>query len=298
MYDPDQPPSPPEQPPLAPADGPPQTAGERRPAPEAVIPVWADQPGQPPAPAGSPPDQPPPPVPARQPLGRVHTAALLAVGVAVVVVLVARDVVGPETVRTLAVLFVSVILHEVSHGVVALGFGDDTAKRAGRLTLNPVAHVDVFGTIILPTMLVLANAPPFGWAKPVPVNPSRLRSPRNHTVVVSLAGPAVNIVLALVAAVVLRSVLPGEDPEHLSVAAQIFISMGIINVVLAVFNLIPIPPLDGSAVIERLLPAQWWPRYLHLRQYSMLLLLALVFMVPGGLDPIFDPAVRFWARLI
>ncbi|MGI8686294.1 MAG: site-2 protease family protein, partial [Acidimicrobiales bacterium] len=116
--------------------------------------------------------------------------------VVVVAVLIVRDVVTTHTVLLLAVLFGSVILHEVSHGVVALRFGDDTAKRAGRLTLNPISHVDPFGTIILPVILVLVGSSPFGWAKPVPVNPSRMRSPRNHSLLVSLAGPATNIVLA------------------------------------------------------------------------------------------------------
>ena len=104
----------------------------------------------------------------------------------------------------LAVLVPSVILHEVSHGVVANHFGDDTAKRAGRLTLNPLAHIDPFGTVILPIILSLSGFGAFGYAKPVPVTVSRLRNPRQHSLYVSLVGPAVNIALALAAAVALR----------------------------------------------------------------------------------------------
>lgn len=234
-----------------------------------------------------------------QPLDRRRALGLLALAIAVVAVLVVRDVIGTDTVLILGALFASVILHEVSHGAVALGLGDDTAKKAGRLTLNPVSHVDVFGTLILPAILVLAGAPPFGWAKPVPVNPSRLRSPRNHTVVVSLAGPAVNIALALVAALALRAVIPdlgfrGRQP----LTTELLINFGVVNVVLAVFNLIPIPPLDGSAVVERLLPARWWPGYLRVRQYSMALLLVLVLALPGALNRLFDPAIEGWVRLI
>src|SRR5207237_10455946 len=103
-----------------------------------------------------------------------------------------------------AVLIPSVILHEVSHGWVALAFGDDTAKRAGRLTLNPIAHVDPFGTIILPLLLSLSGIGAFGYAKPVPVNPRNLRNPRQHSLYVSLAGPLTNITLALIAGLVLR----------------------------------------------------------------------------------------------
>lgn len=234
----------------------------------------------------------------KPPEGR-RRLGLLAIGVAVVIALIIRDVVTTNTVLILSVLFGSVILHEVSHGVVALRFGDDTAKKAGRLTLNPISHIDVFGTLILPAILVLAGSSPFGWAKPVPVTPSRLRSPRNHTVLVSLAGPATNIVLALAAALALRAVLPtGDIRGGLPVGTELLINLGLVNVVLAVFNLIPIPPLDGSAMVERLLPAAWWPGYLKLRQYSMGLLLVLVLLLPNALDRVFEPAIRFWADLV
>jgi Zn-dependent protease len=180
----------------------------------------------------------------------------------------------------------------VSHGVVALVFGDDTAKRAGRLTLNPIRHVDPFGTIVLPAMLVLAGQPAFGWAKPVPVNPRALRNPRQQSLFVSLAGPVTNITLAVLAAIALRVFQPGGD------AFRALAAFGIVNVVLAAFNLIPIPPLDGSALIERVLPRQWWPSYLKFRQYSMGLLLLLGLVVPGALRRVFDPALDLWSKLL
>lgn len=159
------------------------------------------------------------------------------------------------------------------------------------MTLNPLRHIDLFGTVILPLMLVFAGQPAFGWAKPVPVNPRAMRDPRNHSLLTSLAGPATNIVLALVAGAVL-AVTTGVDGPRRFVWA-----VGVINVVLAAFNLIPLPPLDGSAVVERLLPHRWWPPYLRLRQYSMGLLLVLVLVVPGALNGVFEPALDLWNSL-
>ncbi|MDQ1373055.1 MAG: hypothetical protein QOJ09_393 [Actinomycetota bacterium] len=212
---------------------------------------------------------------------------------------------GRDQIIFFAALIPSVILHEVSHGAVAYLFGDDTAKRAGRLTLNPIAHIDPFGTIILPAILILTAGSAFGYARPVPVSPSRMRSPRNHGLLTSLAGPAVNIVLVVLTLVVMRSALSNEyqivgnrialrDNWLLHVVYQV----GLVNVFLAVFNLIPIPPLDGSAVVERLLPARLWPSYLRIRQYGMLFLFVLIFWSGGVLSKIFDPAVRFWFSLL
>ena len=192
----------------------------------------------------------------------------------------------------LGVLVPAIILHEVSHGVVALAFGDDTAKKAGRLTLNPIAHVDPVGSVALPLLLAVAGAPVFGWAKPVPVNPRNLRHPRQETLLVSLAGPATNIVLAIGAAGVLRTA------THSSLPIDVALQFGIINVVLATFNLIPIPPLDGSAIIERFLPANWWPGWLRLRQYSFAILFLLVFLLPGNyLGRLFDFSLNLWGHL-
>jgi Zn-dependent protease len=206
-----------------------------------------------------------------------------------------------EDLIRLGVLFPSVILHEVSHGWIALVFGDDTAKRAGRLTLNPIAHVDPFGTVILPALLIFTTGSAFGYARPVPVSPSRMRSPRNHGLLTSLGGPAVNIALALISAMLIRFVLIDQfnvGLDHAPILARIVFEAGYVNVILAAFNLIPIPPLDGSAVVERLLPARLWPGYLRFRQYSMLLLFALIFWSGGALSRVFNPALDFWFHLL
>ena len=202
-----------------------------------------------------------------------------------------------------AVLVPSVILHEVSHGAVANAFGDDTAKRAGRLTLNPLAHVDPFGTVLLPLLLSLSGVGAFGYAKPVPVNPRKLRHPRQHSLYVSLAGPVVNIALALASVVLLNTLYDGAiqrafSVDDLAIGPKILFWLGFINVILAVFNLLPIPPLDGSAFVERVLPTSWWPTWLRFRQWGFGILLVLVFLIPGSLDRIFDPALRQWARLL
>jgi Zn-dependent protease len=193
-----------------------------------------------------------------------------------------------------AMLFPSIILHEVSHGWVANIFGDDTAKRAGRLTLNPIAHIDPFGTIILPAILILTSHGAFGYAKPVPVNPRQLRDPRNQSLLVSLAGPAVNIILAVSAALVLRQIGIATD----DLTREIIYTVGWANAILAAFNLIPIPPLDGSAVIERLLPRSMWPAYLRFRQYSFGILLVVVLFAGNTLGKFFLWVLHLWAHLL
>jgi Zn-dependent protease len=160
----------------------------------------------------------------------------------------------------------SVTLHEVSHGYVANYFGDSTAKDQHRLSLNPLRHVDLFGTIIMPALLIVSGLPAFGYAKPVPVNIGRLRNPRKQAIWVALAGPAVNIVLSAVGFALC------EYAIHISKSYDellIFAALGLVNLVLAVFNLLPIPPLDGSAVIERFLPTRSLPRYYHFRQRAL-----------------------------
>src|SRR5579862_2940497 len=192
----------------------------------------------------------------------------------------------------------SIILHEISHGVVALWFGDDTAKRAGRLTLNPIPHIDPFGTLILPAVLTLAGAGAFGYAKPVPVNVGKLRHPRNESLLVSLAGPTTNILLALASVVWLRYIQPPSALIELAylgnrapLADRVIFDLGYINVILATFNLLPLPPLDGSAIVERLLPRAWWPGWLRLRQFAMPVLLIVLLLLPGQLNRVFTPAL-------
>jgi Zn-dependent protease len=200
-------------------------------------------------------------------------------------------------------LVVAVILHEVSHGLVASWFGDDTAKRAGRLTLNPLPHIDPFGSIILPAMGALAGLPIFGYAKPVPVDPQRLRHPRRDIVFVSLAGPATNFLLMAVAALVARAiyssggVVPGTiDQSTSNLLLEIVFYFALVNMLLGLFNLLPIPPLDGSALVERLLPAAWLPRWYQFRPYGILLLLLLVFftgVVGTVVQPFLDALRNF-----
>jgi Zn-dependent protease len=197
-----------------------------------------------------------------------------------------------STLIFLGVLIPSIILHEISHGLVAYWCGDDTAKRAGRLTLNPVPHIDPFGSIILPLLLSLTSFGVIGFAKPVPVNVGRLRSPRNQAVLVSLAGPATNILIALFAAFVLRTfTLEGT-------AVRVVVDLGVVNVVLAAFNLLPLPPLDGSAVVERFMPRSWYPQWLKIRQYTMAVLIIIVLALPRVLNSIFIRAIDLWAHLL
>ncbi len=191
----------------------------------------------------------------------------------------------------------SIILHEVSHGYVAYRFGDDTAKRAGRLTLNPVSHVDPFGTLLLPLITAAAGFGMFGYAKPVPVSPSKLRHPRNQSLLVALAGPATNIASALMAGVALRAqrsqfVNGGVSAQALWL--QVLFWLGFVNVILAIFNLIPVPPLDGSAVVERLLPRSLWPGYLRLRQYSLWVLLGVLLLAPRLFSPVLNWGIDHW----
>jgi Zn-dependent protease len=214
-----------------------------------------------------------------------------------------RNVDWAQVAVLVAVVVPSVILHEVSHGWVANLFGDDTAKRAGRLTLNPVAHVDPFGTVILPFLLSLTGIGAFGYAKPVPVNVRNLRNPRQHSLYVSLAGPLTNITLAVGAGLLLRTAFRGELDrvlfiDDLPLVPKLVFWLGFMNVILAVFNLLPIPPLDGSALVERVLPRQWWPTWLKYRQYGFGIILLLAFVVPGALDHVFEPALRQWVKLL
>jgi Zn-dependent protease len=197
-------------------------------------------------------------------------------------------------------LIVSVILHEIMHGVVALRFGDDTAKRAGRLTLNPIPHIDPLGSIIMPVFGALSGIPVLAWAKPVPVNPSQLRNSRRDMLYVSLAGPATNFTLALVAAIAARMLYhPPSDPRtfQLPLVIQILFLFALVNLFLGIFNFLPIPPLDGASLLERMLPESALPRWYAFRQYGFLILFALIFYVHLG-DRIIVPVADHLARFI
>lgn len=200
------------------------------------------------------------------------------------------------------VLIPSVILHEISHGAVALAFGDDTAKRAGRLTLNPFPHVTLWGTIIIPAITVISGIGFFGWAKPVPVNVGRLRSPRNHGLLVSLAGPLTNVALSAIFGLIFYlAFVKGHSYIPTTLPVRIIGLAGIVNLWVACFNMIPIPPLDGSALFERLLPASWWPGYLRLRPYGLIVVLATIALLSWiGVYPInaiFGHLTTWWLHL-
>ena len=184
------------------------------------------------------------------------------------------------TIFSLIVLLFSVIIHELAHGSVALALGDQTAKYEGRLTLNPLKHLDPFGSIILPLLLLFATAgqgPIFGWAKPVPINPYNFKDQKWGTLKVSIAGPATNFAIAIIFGLIIRIInLPPTIP---------FIEMlGIItiyNFLWGMFNLVPIPPLDGSWILFRFLPRGWEKGKMFLQQYGLFILIFFIFS--GGL---------------
>ena len=177
-------------------------------------------------------------------------------------------------------LIVAITFHEAAHGFVAHALGDNTAWERGRVTFNPLKHIDPFGTVILPGMLLLAHSPfLFGYAKPVPVNFRALRNPRIDMVLVALAGPATNIALALVAALAFHA-LPVIPAGAAQWVADNLKNALVVNAVLAVFNMLPIPPLDGGRVAVGLLPKPLAAPLARLEPYGMLILIALLILLP------------------
>lgn len=189
-------------------------------------------------------------------------------------------------------LVFAIVCHEVAHGYVARLLGDPTASQLGRLSLNPLRHVDPFGTIVLPGLLALVHLPVFGWAKPVPVVAQRLRHPRRDMMLVALAGPGSNLVLALLGALglgLLAQAAGGVQggPVVRFVALNLFNFISL-NVFLALFNLLPIPPFDGSHVVEGLLPRRAAAAFGRVRQLGFMLALAVLIVLPTVI-PGFDP---------
>jgi Zn-dependent protease len=170
------------------------------------------------------------------------------------------------------ILILSIIIHEYMHGWMADRLGDNTARAAGRLTMNPIPHIDLFGSIILPGLLILSGGGfVIGWAKPVPFNPYNLRDRRYGAAKVAAAGPLANIAIALVMGLILRFLPVSYDFSGL-------ISLIVlVNIVLAIFNLVPIPPLDGSKILAALLPAKFRHKYEGLERYGMMIVIAFAF---------------------
>ncbi len=201
------------------------------------------------------------------------------------------------------VIFFAITVHEAAHAWAANKLGDPTAAAMGRVSLNPLAHIDLFGTIIFPLLLILLKQPVFGWAKPVPYNPLNLRHPKKGGLWISFAGPIANIATATAAVVIFQLLklggarIPASSlfSKPIGGLVVILIYTAMINLSLAVFNLIPIPPLDGSGILAGLLPEKAAAKFDRLRPYGFLILIAL--MYTNVLTYIFTPIQNLVLRL-
>ncbi len=181
----------------------------------------------------------------------------------------------------------AIVIHEVAHGWAAFALGDTTAKDRGRLSLNPIRHIDLWGTILLPLLLVAIMGFGFGYAKPVPINPSRFKDYRQGMFLTGIAGPASNLGLAAVSGIVFRVL--GEG-----VLAEIVLLFGLLNLVLMFFNLIPLPPLDGSRVLPLFLSDRGMAIYDQIERYGFVIILAAVWLLPSLLG--FNPLTWYISR--
>lgn len=195
---------------------------------------------------------------------------------------------------TLAILLFSIILHEYSHGYIAYKNGDDTAYLMGRLTFNPIKHIDMFGTIILPVICYISHIPMFGWAKPVPVNFLRLNNPKTDMAKVAFAGPASNLLLVTICVILYKLLILSGSQNIMFFKILSYTIM--INLLLAIFNLIPVPPLDGSKIVASFLPNQQSLKFLRLERYGMIFVVILI--ISGGFRIIILPVLDFFLNLI
>ena len=194
----------------------------------------------------------------------------------------------------IVVLLFAVSVHESAHGWVALRCGDTTARDLGRITLTPIRHMDLFGSVLLPAVLAFTGAPVFGWAKPVPVSLRGVPNPRKANLLISAAGPLSNLIVAVCFASVLflcRPLIAQAEREDVVYPLLLLgVYSVVVNVALALFNLVPIPPLDGFGVVESLAPASWIPALVWMRRYGFVLLMIVIFT--GGLRYLLGPAQR------
>lgn len=186
--------------------------------------------------------------------------------------------------NALAVI-VGIVIHESAHALAAYLLGDDTARRRGRVSLNPLNHIDPVGTVLLPLLMILAGGPVFAYAKPVPVYLGNLKHPKRDEVLVSLAGPASNIVLACLFALLLSALRPALVAGVLSMGAANLVASFcttsiVVNLSLAFFNLIPLPPLDGSSILVLFLKGRALQRYYELQRYAIAILLVVLYLLP------------------
>ncbi len=200
-------------------------------------------------------------------------------------------------------VLVAIVFHEVAHGWVAYRLGDPTAAMMGRLTLNPLSHIDIVGTVLLPAFLIWAGGPVFGYAKPVPVNFDNLRDPRRDMIRVALAGPGTNIILALLSLVVVKLLLISGNAAAGSTTTYLWymaLTSVRINVMLAVFNILPIPPLDGGRVLVGVLPEAQAMQVDRIEPFGFIIVVALLMV--GALEytlvPIMDLVIWFLAVLV
>ncbi|MFO7625875.1 MAG: site-2 protease family protein [Candidatus Fermentibacteraceae bacterium] len=197
-----------------------------------------------------------------------------------------------ETPLVLVLIFFSVVCHEIAHGLMAWKLGDPTAWRMGRLSFNPLVHIDIFGTILLPLFLLLMGSRfLFAWAKPVPVNPAYFRNRKQGMMLVALAGPATNLALAVAMSLLLKfggAMMPAFLARALATTA-------LMNVILMAFNLIPIPPLDGSRILANFLGGKLYWNYMRLERYGMMIVFGLLFLgvISRLLYPVMILGIRF-----
>lgn len=206
-----------------------------------------------------------------------------------------------QIVIQLGVVLFAISVHESAHAWMADKFGDATAKNQGRISLNPINHIDPIGTVVFPILLAIMGAPVFGWAKPVMVNPYNLRDPRRANIFISAAGPVSNILCAaagIIAFLVIKRINIGilQNPDDLTALGWVLLFLVIINIYLAVFNLIPIPPLDGSGILEGVLRGDALYHYQKIKPYGFIILIMIIYL--GVLDKVANPILSLVLDII